>query len=146
MLMINMLCLRKKKSIILLGVVLVSEVLVSSVEVTIKQFGLSEMFIGAIVVGIVGNVAEQSSAIMLARKGKLDLSIAFLAAGSGTQIAIFVVPTLVIAGIFINRQFNLVFTIYELAVIFLGAMILTLISHDGKGNWFEGIMLIAVYI
>jgi Ca2+:H+ antiporter len=140
----------KKKSIILLGasvigVVVVSEVLVSSVEVTIKQFGLSEMFVGAIVVGIIGNVAEQSSAIMLARKGKLDLSIA-LAAGSGTQIAIFVVPTLVIAGIFINRQFNLVFTIYELAVVFFGALILTLISHDGKGNWFEGIMLIAVYI
>jgi len=140
----------KKKSIILLGasvigVVLVSEVLVNSVEVTIKQFGLSEMFVGAIVVGIVGNVAEQSSAIMLARKGKLDLSIG-LAAGSGTQVAIFVVPILVIAGIFINRQFNLVFTIYELAVIFFGALILTLISHDGKGNWFEGIMLIAVYI
>ena len=140
----------KKKSIILLGasvigVVLVSEVLVSSVEVTIKQFGLSEMFVGAIVVGIVGNVAEQSSAIMFARKGKLDLSIG-LAAGSGTQIAIFVVPILVIAGIFINSQFNLVFTIYELAVVFFGALILTLISHDGKGNWFEGIMLIAVYI
>jgi Ca2+:H+ antiporter len=140
----------KKKSIILLGasvigVVLVSEVLVNSVEVTIKQFGLSEMFVGAIVVGIVGNVAEQSSAIMFARKGKLDLSIG-LAAGSGTQIAIFVVPILVIAGMFINRQFNLVFTIYELAVVFFGALILTLISHDGKGNWFEGIMLIAVYI
>ncbi|HYA83347.1 MAG TPA: calcium/proton exchanger [Candidatus Bathyarchaeia archaeon] len=140
----------KKKSIILLGasvigVVLVSEVLVSSVEVMIKQFGLSEMFVGAIVVGIVGNVAEQSSAIMFARKGKLDLSIG-LAAGSGTQIAIFVVPILVIAGMFINSQFNLVFTIYELAVVFFGALILTLISHDGKGNWFEGIMLIAVYI
>jgi Ca2+:H+ antiporter len=140
----------KKKSIILLGasvigVVLVSEVLVNSVEVIIKQFGLSEMFVGAIVVGIVGNVAEQSSAIMFARKGKLDLSIG-LAAGSGTQIAIFVVPILVIAGIFINSQFNLVFTIYELAVVFFGALILTLISHDGKGNWFEGIMLIAVYI
>ena len=140
----------KKKSIILLGasvigVVLVSEVWVSSVEVTIKQFGLSEMLVGAIVVGIVGNVAEQSSAIMFARKGKLDLSIG-LAAGSGTQIAIFVVPILVIAGIFINSQFNLVFTIYELAVVFFGALILTLISHDGKGNWFEGIMLIAVYI
>ena len=140
----------KKKSIILLGasvigVVFVSEVLVSSVEVTIKQFGLSEMFVGAIVVGIVGNAAEQSSAIMLARRGKLDLSIA-LAAGSGTQIAIFVVPILVIAGIVVNSQFNLVFTIYELAVVFLGALIFTLIAHDGKGNWFEGIMLIAVYI
>ena len=140
----------KKKSILLLGagvigVVLVSEVLVSSVEVTIKKFGLGEMFVGAIIVGIVGNAAEHSSAIMLARRGKLDLSIG-IAAGSGTQVAIFVVPILVIAGIVLNRPFNLVFTIYELAVVFLAALILNFIAHDGKSNWFEGIMLTAVYI
>ena len=140
----------KKKSILLLGagvigVVLVSEVLVSSVEVTIKKFGFGEMFVGAIIVGIVGNAAEHSSAIMLARRGKLDLSIG-IAAGSGTQVAIFVVPILVIAGIVLNRPFNLVFTIYELAVVFLAALILNFIAHDGKSNWFEGIMLTAVYI
>jgi Ca2+:H+ antiporter len=140
----------KKRSIILLGasligVVIVSEVLVSSVEVTIKKFGFSEMFVGAIIVGVVGNAAEHSSAIMLARKDKLDLSIG-IAAGSGTQVAIFVVPILVIAGIVVNRNFNLVFTIYELAVVFLSAIILNLIAHDGKSNWFEGIMLTAVYI
>ena len=140
----------KKKSILLLGagvigVVLVSEVLVSSVEVTIKKFGFGEMFVGAIIVGIVGNAAEHSSAIMLARRGKLDLSIG-IAAGSGTQVAIFVVPILVIAGIVVNRPFNLVFTIYELAMVFLAALILNLIAHDGKSNWFEGIMLTAVYI
>ena len=140
----------KKKSILLLGagvigVVLVSEILVSSVEVTIKKFGFGEMFVGAIIVGIVGNAAEHSSAIMLARRGKLDLSIG-IAAGSGTQVAIFVVPILVIAGIVLNRPFNLVFTIYELAVVFLAALILNFIAHDGKSNWFEGIMLTAVYI
>jgi Ca2+:H+ antiporter len=140
----------KKKSILLLGagvigVVLVSEVLVSSVEVTIIKFGYGEMFVGAIIVGIVGNAAEHSSAIMLARRGKLDLSIG-IAAGSGTQVAIFVVPILVIAGIVLNRPFNLVFTIYELAVVFLAALILNFIAHDGKSNWFEGIMLTAVYI
>jgi Ca2+:H+ antiporter len=140
----------KKKSILLLaagviGVVLVSEVLVSSVEVTIKKFGFGEMFVGAIIVGIVGNAAEHSSAIMLARRGKFDLSIG-IAAGSGTQVAIFVVPILVIVGIVLNRPFNLVFTIYELAVVFLAALILNLIAHDGKSNWFEGIMLTAVYI
>jgi len=96
-----------------IGVVLVSEVLVSSVEVTIKKFGFGEMFVGAIIVGIVGNAAEHSSAILLARRGKLDLSIG-IAAGSGTQVAIFVVPILVITGIVLNRPFNLVFTIYEL--------------------------------
>lgn len=140
----------KKKSILLLGagvigVVLVSELLVSSVEVTIKKFGFGEMFVGAIIVGIVGNAAEHSSAIMLARRGKLDLSIG-IAAGSGTQVAIFVVPILVIAGIILNRPFNLVFTIYELAVVFLAALILNFLAHDGKSNWFEGIMLTAVYI
>ena len=140
----------KKSSIMLLGasligVVIVSEVLVSSVEIIIKKFGFSEMFVGAIIVGVVGNAAEHSSAIMLARKDKLDLSIG-IAAGSGTQVAIFVVPILVIAGIVVNRHFNLVFTIYELAVLFLSAIILNLIAHDGKSNWFEGIMLTAVYI
>jgi len=140
----------KKKSILLLGagvigVVLVSEVLVSSVEVTIKKFGFGEVFVGAIIVGIVGNAAEHSSAILLARRGKLDLSIG-IAAGSGTQVAIFVVPILVITGIVLNRPFNLVFTIYELAMVFLAALILNFIAHDGKSNWFEGIMLTAVYI
>ncbi len=103
------------------------------------------MFVGAIIVGIVGNAAEHSSAILLARRGKLDLSIG-IAAGSGTQVAIFVVPILVITGIVLNRPFNLVFTIYELAMVFLAALILNLIAHDGKSNWFEGIMLTAVYI
>ncbi len=140
----------KKKSILLLGagvigVILVSEILVSSVEVTIKKFGFGEVFVGAIIVGIVGNAAEHSSAILLARRGKLDLSIG-IAAGSGTQVAIFVVPILVITGIVLNRPFNLVFTIYELAMVFLAALILNLIAHDGKSNWFEGIMLTAVYI
>ncbi len=140
----------KKKSILLLGasvvgIVIVSEVLVRSIENAIQIFGFGEMFVGAVIIGIVGNVAEHSSAIMLARKGKLGLSIG-IAAGSGTQVAIFVVPTLVIAGIFLNRPFNLVFTIYEMAVVFLAAIILNLIAHDGKSNWFEGVMLIAVYI
>jgi Ca2+:H+ antiporter len=140
----------KKKSFLLLiismvGVIIVSEVLVHSVEAAIKKFGFSELFVGAIVVGIVGNVAEHSSAIILARKDKLDLSIG-IAAGSGTQVALFVVPVLVIAGILMGRPFSLVFTILELVAVFLAAIILNLIAHDGKSNWFEGIMLIVVYM
>jgi Ca2+:H+ antiporter len=140
----------KKKSFLLLiismvGVIIVSEVLVHSVEAAIKKFGFSELFVGAIVVGIVGNVAEHSSAIILARKDKLDLSIG-IAAGSGTQVALFVVPVLVIAGILMGRPFSLVFTILELAAVFLAAIILNLIAHDGKSNWFEGIMLVVVYM
>ena len=140
----------KKRSFLMLiismvGVIIVSEVLVDSVEVTIKKFGFGELFVGAIVVGIVGNAAEHSGAIILARRGKIDLSIG-IAAGSGTQVALFVVPTLVISGILMGRSFTLVFTIFELIAVFLAAIILNLIVHDGKSNWFEGVMLTVVYI
>jgi Ca2+:H+ antiporter len=129
----------------MVGVVAVSEILVGSVEETSKQFGFGEMFVGAIIVGIVGNAAEHSSAILLARKGKIDLSIG-IAAGSGTQIALFVVPILVMVGIILGQPFTLEFTLYELATLFLAAIIMNLIAHDGKSNWFEGIMLTAVYL
>jgi Ca2+:H+ antiporter len=129
----------------MVGVIIVSEVLVDSVEVTIKKFGFGELFVGAIVVGIVGNAAEHSGAIILATRGKIDLSIG-IAAGSGTQVALFVVPTLVISGILMGRSFTLVFTIFELIAVFLAAIILNLIAHDGKSNWFEGVMLTVVYI
>ena len=140
----------KKKSFVLLGitmagVVIVSEILVGSVEATTKEFGFGELFVGAIIIGIVGNAAEHTSAIILARKGKIDLSIG-IAAGSGTQIALFVVPILVIAGIIMGKPVTLVFTIFELASIFLAAIILNLIARDGKSNWFEGLMLTVVYI
>jgi Ca2+:H+ antiporter len=140
----------KKKSFLILGlsmlgVVVVSEILVGSVEETGKKLGFGEMFVGAIIVGIVGNAAEHSSAILLARKGKIDLSIG-IAAGSGTQIALFVVPILVFAGIALGQPFTLEFTLYELVTLFLAAIILNLIAHDGKSNWFEGVMLTAVYI
>ena len=140
----------KKKSFILLaasmaGVIVVSEILVGSVEATGEELGFGELFVGAIIVGIVGNAAEHSSAILLARKGKMELSIG-IAAGSGTQIALFVVPILVFAGIALGQPFSLVFTLFELAVIFLAAIILNLIVHDGRSNWFEGVMLTAVYV
>jgi Ca2+:H+ antiporter len=127
------------------GVIAISEILVGSVESTAEQFGFGELFVGAIIIGIVGNAAEHSSAIVLARKGKIELSIG-IAAGSGTQIALFVVPILVLAGIVMNQQFSLVFTLFELVTIFLAALILNLIARDGKSNWFEGLMLTFVYI
>jgi Ca2+:H+ antiporter len=140
----------KKRSFLLLGlsmagVIVISEILVGSIEVVTAEFGFGELFVGAIIIGIVGNAAEHSSAILLARKGKMDLSIG-IAAGSGTQIALFVVPILVIAGVLLNRPFNLVFTVFEVASVLLAALILNLIAHDGKSNWFEGVMLTAVYV
>src|ERR671918_726540 len=140
----------KKKSFFLLGlsmagVVVISEILVGSIEVVTAEFGFGELFVGAIIIGIVGNAAEYSSAILLARKGKMDLSIG-IAAGSGTQIALFVVPILVIAGVLLSRPFTLVFTGFEITSVLLAAIIMNLIAHDGKSNWFEGVMLISVYI
>lgn len=140
----------KKKSFFLLGlsmagVIVISEILVGSIEVVTAEFGFGELFVGAIIIGIVGNAAEHSSAILLARKGKMDLSIG-IAAGSGTQIALFVVPILVIAGVLLSRPFTLVFTGFEITSVLLAAIIMNLIAHDGKSNWFEGVMLIAVYI
>lgn len=140
----------KKKSFFLLGlsmagVVVISEILVGSIEVVTAEFGFGELFVGAIIIGIVGNAAEHSSAILLARKGKMDLSIG-IAAGSGTQIALFVVPILVIAGVLLSRPFTLVFTGFEITSVLLAAIIMNLIAHDGKSNWFEGVMLISVYI
>jgi Ca2+:H+ antiporter len=140
----------KKKSFFLLGlsmagVIVISEILVGSIEVVTAKFGFGELFVGAIIIGIVGNAAEHSSAILLARKGKMDLSIG-IAAGSGTQIALFVVPILVIAGVLLSRPFTLIFTGFEITSVLLAAIIMNLIAHDGKSNWFEGVMLIAVYI
>jgi Ca2+:H+ antiporter len=140
----------KKRSFIILllsiiGVVATSEILVGSVEEAAQEFGFGELFVGAVIVGLVGNAAEHSSAVMLARRNKLDLSIG-IAAGSGTQVALFVAPILVIVGIFSGKAFSLVFTPFEVAALILAAIMLNWISHDGKSNWFEGVMLIAVFI
>ena len=89
------------------------------------------MFVGTIIVGIVGNAAEHSSAIVLARKRKMNLSIG-IAAGSGTQIALFVMPILVLVGIVLGQPFTLQSTLYELAILFLAAIIMNLIAFDGK--------------
>jgi Ca2+:H+ antiporter len=96
-------------------------------------------------VGLIGNAAEHTSAIMLSVRNKLDLSIG-IATGSGTQVALFVAPVLIISGLLIGKPFTLVFTLFEIVTLFLAAIILKWISYDGKSNWFEGVMLTAVYI
>jgi Ca2+:H+ antiporter len=132
-------------SLSIIGVVITSEILVGTVSVAAKEFGFGELFVGAIIVGIIGNAAEHSSAVILATRNKLDLSIG-IASGSGTQVALFVAPTLVIIGIIIHQPFTLVFTTFELIALFLAVIILNWIAHDGKSNWFEGVMLISVFV
>lgn len=140
----------KKKSFVILGlsmvsVIIVGEILINSIKLETEHFGLGQFFVGAIIIGIVSNAPKHIGAITHARKGEMEMSIG-IAAGSGTQIAIFVVPTLIIAGIIMRKPFTLVFSIFELVAVFFASLILNLIAHDGKSNWFEGVMLIAVYL
>lgn len=132
-------------SLSILGVVITSEILVGTVSVAAKAFGFGELFIGAIIVGLIGNAAEHSSALILATRNKLDLSIG-IASGSGTQVALFVAPTLVIIGIIIHQPFTLVFTTFELVALLLAVIMVSWIAHDGKSNWFEGVMLTSVFV
>jgi Ca2+:H+ antiporter len=140
----------KKKSFVILGlsmvsVIIVGKMLINSIKLETEHFGLGQFFVGAIIIGIVSNAPKHIGAITHARKGEMEMSIG-IAAGSGTQIAIFVVPTLIIAGIIMRKPFTLVFSIFELVAVFFASLILNLIAHDGKSNWFEGVMLIAVYL
>lgn len=140
----------KKKSFVILffsiiGVAIISEILVSSLESVTKEIGLGQVFAGVVIVGLIGNAAEHTSAIMLSFRNKLDLSIG-IATGSGVQVALFVAPVLIIAGLLMGKPFTLVFTLFEIVSFFLAAIILKWISHDGKSNWFEGVMLTAVFI
>lgn len=126
-------------------VALVSEWLVHSVEVVTKAFGWSEIFVGAFVIAIIGNAAEHSAAILLAMKNRIGAAVE-IAIGSSLQIALFVAPTLVLVSLFLGQPMNIVFTPFELAAIGTSAFIAISISRDGATNWFEGVLLLAVYI
>lgn len=126
----------KKKSFVILGlsmvsVIIVGEILINSIKLEIEHFGLGQFFVGAIIIGIVSNAPKHIGAITHARKGEMEMSIG-IAAGSGTQIAIFVVPILIITGIIMRKPFTLVFSIFELVAVFFASLILNLIAHDGK--------------
>lgn len=123
-----------------------SEVLVGSVEQAAHAFGMTSIFIGVIVVAIVGNAAEHSSAILMALKNRMDLSLG-IAMGSSLQIALFVAPVLVLASYFIGpKPMDLVFTPAEVAAVVLSVIITEQISGDGESHWLEGLQLLAVYV
>jgi Ca2+:H+ antiporter len=125
---------------------LMSEVLVGSISEASHAVGLSEFFIGAIVVAIVGNAAEHWVAVLVAMKGKMDLAVN-IAIGSAAQIALFVAPVLVIASFFFGpNPLPLVFNGFELGGILLAIVIANQVAQDGESNWFEGVQLLAVYV
>jgi Ca2+:H+ antiporter len=140
----------KKSILFLLGatalIAWVSEILVGSVEHAAESFGMTRIFLGVIVVAVVGNAAEHSTAILMAMKNRMELSIG-IAIGSSLQIALFVAPVLVILSHFIGpRAMDLVFTPAEVLAVFVAVTISSQIASDGESNWLEGAMLLAVYL
>jgi Ca2+:H+ antiporter len=140
-----------RRSLITLGIATalvawVSEILVGSVEGAAHALGMTSIFVGVIVVAIVGNAAEHSSAIFAAYKNRMDLSLG-IALGSSLQIALFVAPVLVLASYVIGpKPMDLVFTPAEVLAIGLSVLIAGQIADDGESNWLEGVQLLAVYI
>ena len=127
-------------------IVWVSEILVGSVQQTATALGMTNIFIGVIVVAVIGNAAEHSTAVMLAMKNRMELAMG-IAIGSSLQIALLVAPVLVIASRFIGpRPMDLMFTPAEVLAIFLSVLITGQIASDGESNWIEGVQLLAVYV
>lgn len=140
----------KGKSIIVLllatvAVAFVSEQLVQTFEVIGEKFGWSELFIGVIIVAIVGNAAEHVSAVTLAVKNKIAVSVE-IAVGSTLQVAMFVAPALVLISLFMPTKMALVFTIPELVAMVTATLLVINLTNDGESNWFEGLLLFAAYI
>nr|MBA2600357.1 calcium/proton exchanger [Actinomycetota bacterium] len=126
-------------------VALMSEFLVGALEETTEELGLSKLFVGLIIVPIVGNAAEHSSAVLLAAKDKMDVSIE-IAIGSSTQIALFVAPVLVFVSLAIGHPLDLIFSPVEIAAVAFSSIILGFIALDGRSNWLEGVQLLAAYL
>lgn len=125
-------------------VALMSEVLIEAVEASIETIGLNELFLGVVVIAVIGNAAEHSSAVMMAWKNKMDLSVA-IAASSSIQIALFAAPLLVFISILIGNRMTLAFDLFELIAIGLSVAVVSAVANDGESNWFEGLMLLIVY-
>ena len=121
-----------------------SEWLVGSLEVATKQLGLSELFTGVILLPIIGNAAEHATAVTVALKNKMDLSLS-VAVGSSMQIALFVAPVLVIAGWLMGKPMDLDFNNFQLIAVAVSILIANSISSDGNSNWLEGTLLLATY-
>lgn len=126
-------------------IAILSEILVGSVEHTVSAWGISEFFIGIIVVPLVGNVAEHAVAVQTALKNKMELSMA-VSIGSSLQIALFVAPVLVFVSLLMGNRLTLVFNQFEIIALFSGIMVAALISQDGETNWLEGAQLLGLYL
>jgi len=137
-------------TIILLVVVTVlvavtAEWLVDSIDGLASTGGISKEFIGLILLPIVGNAAEHVTAVTVSVKDKLTLSLG-VAVGSSIQIALFVVPFIVILGWILGHPMTLLFDPFESIVLFLSVLTVNYVVQDGKSNWLEGMILMCLYI
>ncbi|WP_066069385.1 calcium/proton exchanger [Neobacillus soli] len=128
-----------------LVVAYISEHLVHTFEYVAESFGWTELFIGVIIVAIVGNAAEHASAVMMAYKNKMDVAVE-IAIGSTLQVAMFVLPVLVIISLFFEQSMPLLFSWQELIAMVSSVLLMVVISNDGESNWFEGLTLLASYV
>lgn len=128
------------------GVAVMSELLVDSAEQAAHSLGMSSVFVGVIVVAIVGNAAEHSTAVLVAMKNQMDLAVN-IAVGSGIQIAPFVAPLLVFASLAMGHEqpLDLHFTPMEIVALTISMVVLAQVAQDGESHWLEGVMLLAVY-
>lgn len=142
---------RKKSIIVLLsatvGVAIMSEMLIGAVHEASAALGMTEVFVGVIVVAVVGNAAEHSTAVLVALKNKMDLAVN-IAVGSSIQIALFVAPVLLFASVILghNPPLDFHFSIMEMISVLISIAVLTMVCQDGESHWMEGVMLLAVYI
>ena len=140
---------RNKAIVVLLAatafVALEAELLVGSLEPALEDLGLSELFVGLIVIPIIGNAAEHSSAVLFALRNKLDVTLE-IAIGSSTQIALFVAPALVFISLLVGHPMDFVFSTFEVAAVALSTILVFMISSDGRSNWLEGAQLTGAYV
>ena len=125
-------------------VAFMAEFLVEGVNYLTEQLGFTELFVGVILVALIGNAAEHLTAVIVAMKNKIDLAVN-IAMGSTLQVALFVAPVLVLVGFFIGKPLDLFFSLFELAAIGVTMLIINNITQDGESNWFEGLQLLALY-
>ena len=122
-----------------------SEILVGSIVPFVERFGLSEFFVGVILIPTIGNLAEHVVAIQLAFKNRMEFAMA-VCYGSSLQVALFVAPVLVLLGLVVGQPMNLVFQPLEVAAVGAAVGISALIALDGESNWLEGALLVLVYV
>ena len=129
-----------------IAVGLMSEILVDSITETAEKINLSEFFIGAVVVAIVGNAAEHWVAVLVAAKNKMDLAVN-IAVGSSAQIALFVAPVLVLCSFFLGpHPMPLVFNAFEIGGVIIAVLIASQVTNHGESTWYMGLQLLAVYV